>query len=1567
MRENVLKICLSILILLLALQKLPAQYFLKNAGSAVIDEGMAICVHSNGNNYTVGYISGQANFGNINITPTGLSDGFLSCANAQGDIIWVQKISGSGIDKCVGIASNGNNIVVTGTFEGVLTIGPHTVASAGLNDVFIAQYDGNGNILWLNRMGGIGNELVSDVVADLNNNVVIAGSFIGIADFGPTQLQSTLNNGISTNDMFVSKLDSTGNFIWTKQAICTGDDKATDVVTDANGAVIVCGTYSDSLTLDVLHPNVISNVGCVFKLDANSNEQWFLSCIASSLTPAALAVDVLNRIVFVGHFSGTLTTLSSPQQNIGGTYTHRIFIMQIDGSGNIQWIKSHSSTGLLRATDVKCTTSNDVILLGEYHCRMNEFADVYGQGIFNSVGYSDVFVCKNKADGTFDWARCMGGPSNDYAPGLALDINNGIYFTGSFDKRFSAPFQNTAGCLNSGTAAVYCSDINYSSYCQITNANNTTGNRDIIYAKCINTQRQPYDYFIRQGSSCQRSTLNACIIEQLSQSSCNDSSTICANNSAYLSASARTDGLIGPSYTYQWSNGSIGNILITGGGTYTVTVTTEDGCFSSIADMHVSVVNPPNFPLISDSKGINNQASIPQKIIICAPDSVVIWASNITPGNTYFWSVNGVVIYDDTITVNQNAICSFTTGTNTLCPVTNYVEVQVVQNTNSIHRINVINAVNDTVSNCSNNVHVAFIDSVTSVCYKDSVFWSITPMQAYNIGGFPCFNMATMSFIPDTNGWYLISCYGFNAQCGGDTVGPVTVKIYFEKQDVLPPQNITITGMRPICPVGDTITLTASGAVNYNWSGPNIIGNLTDSSIQITSIGTYTVTSAQFSVDSCLTYSSAGILITTKPSPQLFVTPSDGIICPNDSVQLGGNINGYYTWYGPNGLLPDTSFVSYASLPGTYFFSVLDSMGCNLISNTAAINNYSTPTLLASNTYVCSNSSVAIQLITAGGVWSWMPPLSGNDTTVYINTPGTYQCAVLSCGITSILDVTITAPTFTTAIQSPATTICIGDSALLIAPPGYSYVWQHNLNTNDSIYVTTAGFYAVQLTDNDGCTMLSDSISITLALPPATPTATANNAKCEGDTIQLFTAAVNGLSYLWTGPNNFISTAQNPILAPASTLSSGIYTLQLFDGGCGSGFVQVPILINNNQATPIITSNQPACIGDTIWLNAAGSNLQWYGPLNFQSTDSSIILLQATVNQSGWYYCIATGLCNSLPDSVLISIHAVPATPAIIGSSSSCNYDTLFLNTHATALNYSWIGPQGLTGNQASFVVYPPVAGNYYLVVSNGNCVSDTASHTLQLVAPPPAPLLSANDTVCQGSYVILEVINPTSLMHTWFGPDSLNFTGNVLQIQQVTLGQGGKYYVYASNGCLSDSSITNLQVDTLPVVVSISPIQNICIGDSLILNADALNHTELNWYYGNQLIAQQEWYQKDSINTFDAGYYILQLTNGVCMVSDSVKVTVSDCDITLPNVLTPNQDGFNDTWTLESDAVSNWQLQIFNRWGKPVYNNTGSKIVWTGTDNNGHALTDGTYFYLIKYIENKVSKTSKGQLTIIK
>ncbi|MBL7925642.1 MAG: gliding motility-associated C-terminal domain-containing protein [Bacteroidia bacterium] len=1543
-----------------------AQYFLRSAGSAVIDEGLDICAHSNGNNYTVGYFSGLASFGNFTLSPLGLSDGFISCANSQGDVLWAQKISGTSIDKCLGVCSNGNNIVVVGTFESNLTIGTYTVTSAGLNDVFIAQYDGNGTVLWLKSVGGPGNDFVADVVADTFGNICMAGSFVGTANFGIAIFQSTINASVSTNDMFVSKLDSSGNFLWTKQAFGTGDDKATDIVTDANGNIFVCGQYSDTLTIDVVHPNILSNIACLFKLDANGSEQWFLPCISSSITPVALAVDALNRIAFTGNFSGTLTTLSTPQQNIGGTYNNRIFVMQLDNNGTIQWIKSHSSTGLLRATNVKCTNTNDVIILGEYHCRLNEFADIYGQGIFNSVGYSDIFVCKNKADGTLDWARCMGGPQNDFAAGLALDTNNKIYFTGSFDKKFSAPFQNTTGCFTAGTAAVYCNDLNYSSYCQVTNGAIASGNRDIMYAQCIVTQRQPYDYYIRQSGNCQRDVIPACIIEQISQAACNDTSTICANNSAYLSASARTDGNIGPAYTYQWSNGALSNILVTGGGTYTVTVTTEDGCFSSMADMTVTVVTPPAYPLISDSKGVNNQATATQKVIVCSPDSVIIWASNLAPGSAYFWSVNGIVYYDDTITINQSALCSFTVGTNTQCPATNYIEVQVIQNTNSIHRINVINAVNDTVSNCSNNVHVAFIDSVTSICYKDSVFWSITPMQSYNVGGFPCYSMATMSFIPDTNGWYIISCYGFNAQCGGDTVGPVSVKIYFEKLEVLPAQNIVIAGMRPICPVGDTITLTASGAINYTWAGPNIIGNLSDSSIQITSIGTYTVSSAQLSTDSCVTYSSAGVLITTKTSPQIFTSPNDGIICPNDSVQLGGNIPGTYSWYGPNGLLADTSQITYASLPGTYFFSVVDTDGCQLLSNSADINNYTSPTLIASSNYICDGNTVVVQLITAGGAWSWQPPLSGSDTTVYITAPGTYQCAVLSCGITSILDITITEPTFNTQIQSAATTICIGDSVLLIAPPGYTYLWQHNLSTSDSIYVDSAGAYSVLLTDVNGCTAQSDTITISLTSQPPTPLATVNNAQCTGDTLQLFTPAANGFQYQWTGPNNFSSTLQNPQIIPADTANSGNYYLQLFDGGCGSQSTQVTVLINSNAPIPVISTNAASCVGDTIILTANGNSLQWFGPQNFLSTNSTVSILQASTIHSGWYYCIATGICNSLPDSVLVSINSKPTTPVITGPVIVCTYDTLILNTNSQASVYNWSGPQGVSGNQATFTIYPAINGTYNLQIGNGNCFSDTAYYAIQLTAPPQSPLVSPDIEICQGQAVTMQVINPSTNTYNWTGPNALNHSGYLLQLPAATLNQSGTYIVTANNGCMSNGSNIKLMVDTLPVVSNLSA-TTLCIGDTLLLDATAQFYQFVNWFHNNQLISQQITVQVDSVTKAMAGYYFVQLTNGVCAITDSVMVKVADCNLLLPNVLTPNNDGYNDTWQLANDAVSFWQLQVFNRWGNTVFNADGKKVIWDGRDNHGQLLSEGTYYYLLHYVFNGYAKTMKGHFSLFR
>lgn len=72
-------------------------------------------------------------------------------------------------------------------------------------------------------------------------------------------------------------------------------------------------------------------------------------------------------------------------------------------------------------------------------------------------------------------------------------------------------------------------------------------------------------------------------------------------------------------------------------------------------------------------------------------------------------------------------------------------------------------------------------------------------------------------------------------------------------------------------------------------------------------------------------------------------------------------------------------------------------------------------------------------------------------------------------------------------------------------------------------------------------------------------------------------------------------------------------------------------------------------------------------------------------------------------------------------------------------------------------------------------------------------------------------------------------------------------------------------------------------------------------------------------------------------------------CDITVPNVFTPNNDGINDFFKLgDTDGIESLECVILNRWGNLVFESKVSSIEWNGTDRNGNKLNDGTYFYKI-------------------
>jgi len=107
---------------------------------------------------------------------------------------------------------------------------------------------------------------------------------------------------------------------------------------------------------------------------------------------------------------------------------------------------------------------------------------------------------------------------------------------------------------------------------------------------------------------------------------------------------------------------------------------------------------------------------------------------------------------------------------------------------------------------------------------------------------------------------------------------------------------------------------------------------------------------------------------------------------------------------------------------------------------------------------------------------------------------------------------------------SGATTFCAGGSVVLTSDAGASYLWSNGATTQ-TITVSTSGNYSVAVTYYAGCVKTSNGIPVTVN-PLPTITASSNSPVCESSSLLL--SSSGGISFLWSGPNGFNSTQQNP-------------------------------------------------------------------------------------------------------------------------------------------------------------------------------------------------------------------------------------------------------------------------------------------------------------------------------------------------------------------------------------------------------------------------------------------------------
>lgn len=341
-------------------------------------------------------------------------------------------------------------------------------------------------------------------------------------------------------------------------------------------------------------------------------------------------------------------------------------------------------------------------------------------------------------------------------------------------------------------------------------------------------------------------------------------------------------------------------------------------------------------------------------------------------------------------------------------------------------------------------------------------------------------------------------------------------------------------------------------------------------------------------------------------------------------------------------------------------------------------------------------------------------------------------------------------------------------------------------------------------------------------------------------------------------------------------------------------------------------------------------------------------------------YIIVPGVgCSSTLDTLKIPIiDNSPIQMTVAEDQLLCDGGMGFLTVSASQgvspYTYQWSNG---SGNVSSVDVLPDVTTMYY--VSATDLCNNQTVDSIKVVVGSLMYNISNDTLVCSGTHLALTNSFAGNVSWTGFTGNPINIVANQTHTFQVTM-----------------SNVCGLVKDS--VVVSVYQMPGMDLGNNTthcdnetheFLLTGSFDHVD--WYYstntssmgtiigiGNQLSADE------------SGIYSVVANNGFCFDTSVVLVTFIPCNITAPNIITPNNDGFNDALKFANlEYYSGSKLVVYNRWGRVVYKDDNYQNDWNG---DGHG--DGIYYYILTLpTEINLTGTEKwvdnisGSITILR
>jgi hypothetical protein len=675
---------------------------------------------------------------------------------------------------------------------------------------------------------------------------------------------------------------------------------------------------------------------------------------------------------------------------------------------------------------------------------------------------------------------------------------------------------------------------------------------------------------------------------------------------------------------YNWQPGNLsGNAVIVSPvvtTTYTVTGTnTLTGCSST----RTITITVNQLPVITASAA---------QAVICAGASSSLTA---TGANTYVWNpgnLSGAIV-----TVTPATTTTYTvTGTNT---VTGCVNTQTVSVT--VNALPVVTAAS----------------SASVICVGDTTTLTGTGADTYtwnpgNLSG------STVSVSPVATTTYTVT--GTNTVTG--CVNTATVSVTVNALPVLAASSSSAA----IC-VGDSATLSVTGADSYTWNP----GNLSGASVNVAPVATttYTVTGTN-TVTGCVSTTTVAVTVNSLPVVAL---GADTAVCGGPLTLDAGNAGSTYLW-------SDSSTTQTLSVTasGVYAVMVTNANGCEAVDSISVTINALPVVSLGVDTTVCG--SLVLDAGNAGASFLWSDSTTAQTLTA--TSSGVYSVMVtdsLGCSMTDTIAVNINA--LPAVNLGNDVTACAGGPVLLDAGvAGLVYNW----NTGDStqtIFATTSGVFAVTATDSLGCSA-TDSVNVSFSALPVVNLG--NDTTLCGGSVTL-DAGTGGNIFTWSTGD----TTQTIVAA-----STALYGVTVTDSlGCSSTD-SVLVTINAIPVVTVSLTQDTLCDQDSLFVLLGSPAGGTFGGAFVSGNTFDPVA--AGVGSHVVYYTFTDSLGCSATDSATVIVDACTGVAENVFNGSIFtvypNPNNGFFNLALTNANYAELSIQVYT--VLGQVVYSDMASN---------------------------------------------------------------------------------------------------------------------------------------------------------------------------------------------------------------------------------------------------------------------------------